>query len=186
MQQTHYFFAIRIPYGISQNMQAELKRDNLSFKNWVHPADYHITLAFLGNPPSDSILNELAAKLKKEKWEMPFSLSIKGTGTFGPEQKPRIFWAGTEHSEELMVLQNKVYKASLEAGFQLDKKPFCPHITLARKWASEKNFKETFRQPADIKGDDYVFDANDFQLLKTNMEQTPKYETVELFSLERS
>ncbi|MBR8644102.1 hypothetical protein KEH51_03590 [[Brevibacterium] frigoritolerans] len=37
-------------------------------------------------------------------------------------------------ARKAFAIQRKVYNSCIEAGFELDKKPFKPHITLARKF----------------------------------------------------
>ncbi|MBR8644101.1 hypothetical protein KEH51_03585 [[Brevibacterium] frigoritolerans] len=46
-----FFFALVLPDDIKAYLNAvtEQLKPDFPFKKWLHPADYHITMAFLGN-----------------------------------------------------------------------------------------------------------------------------------------
>ncbi|MFD6439698.1 2'-5' RNA ligase family protein, partial [Peribacillus sp. NPDC060186] len=50
---THFFFALVLPDDIKTylNDVTEQIKSEFPFKKWLHQADYHITMAFLGNAP---------------------------------------------------------------------------------------------------------------------------------------
>lgn len=188
MLQTHYFLAIRLPEEISQKFFAlfDSYQPLLSFKKWVHPADYHITLAFLGHPPEEHFLQELHNRLETAVPLLErFDLQADHIGTFGNQLVPRIFWVGLKDSPFLQKLQKQVYEACIVTGFELDKKPFLPHITVARKWNGEKEYKEITELSADIKKEALKFTAENIQLLKTSLDHTPKYETCAVYHLQK-
>ncbi len=49
-RESHYFFALELPESCKNKLNewAGTIKEAYSFKSWVHPEDYHITLAFLG------------------------------------------------------------------------------------------------------------------------------------------
>ncbi|WP_162357126.1 RNA 2',3'-cyclic phosphodiesterase [Metabacillus mangrovi] len=176
----HYFLAIRIPEHQANDIHQQIQQHSgLHFKRWVHPLDYHITLAFLGEPVSDRQLAQLSGDVAEALKEDPvFQLEIGGLQTFGPANSPRILWVGTKPSRYLDEVRKKVYTLAGKSGFALDPKPFHPHITVARKWDSKTEFDlpdQTLPfQP---------FRAAAAELLKTNPDQTPKYETIQTYPL---
>ena len=91
--------------------------------NYLDPSNLHMTLAFIGEWPEDvtGILPPV---------EQPFSLILSRIGLF-PEAK--VIWAGTEASEPLNRLAERVRSILSAAGVPFDPKPFVPHITLGRK-----------------------------------------------------
>lgn len=183
MSKHHYFFAIKLPKEAKNflNEWMEAKKHEFPFAKWVHPEDYHITLAFLGFAPEDMISAAIQTMPQVLIGVPPFSLTLHQIGTFGPQKKPRIFWADVEHSTELIQLQKKVYNQALKVGFDLDKKPFRPHITLARKWNSVEEFDPNLL--TDIEGD-FSFTVNEIILYETHLDKTPKYHEFARFSLE--
>ncbi len=186
MQVHHYFLAIPIhqTQGSSIQKWLDVNKDQLPFQKWVYPEDYHVTLAFLGDIETERKKVQLQHAVKTVTSQMPsFSLSLKGIGIFGPESSPRIFWASMNESGALHHLQKNIYQACVDTNFKLDKKPFHPHITLARKWAGHhpypkgKDYDLAFQEV-----DPVVVDR--IHLYETHLDQRPKYKIVETFSLQ--
>ncbi|PLT29232.1 RNA 2',3'-cyclic phosphodiesterase [Peribacillus deserti] len=180
MTHSNYFYALKLPKEAKDHLQEKMSelKDKMSFKKWVHPEDFHITLAFLGKIEEEKLENSIQ-KMRRISTEHPrFSLRLTEMGIFGPPSSPRILWAGIDHSKKLYSLQRDVYRACEESGFRLDKKPFKPHITTARRYTGENSFNAaSLRLPGD-----YTFTADQFTLYKTNMGMSPSYETIEDFT----
>jgi RNA 2',3'-cyclic 3'-phosphodiesterase len=186
MNQTHFFFALRIPEETKLIMKkhGEKLKERIPFSRWVHHEDLHITLAFLGDAPSEKLL--IAEKNVKEalKNSNTFNLQINQLGIFGRVESPRIFWADTSESRELQDLRKKVYTACVDAGFQLETRPFRPHITIARKWKGEEGFQmELLEIWKKLQPEPLMFDAAEVVLYQTHLHKTPKYEPITRFPL---
>jgi len=95
---------------------------------WVGPATFHITLQFLGESAK---LDEIRSALQHVRGAA-IPLSFRGTGFFPNPKSPRVFWIGIESDESLQQLANAIGDALGPFGFQRDKGPFKPHLTLAR------------------------------------------------------
>jgi RNA 2',3'-cyclic 3'-phosphodiesterase len=182
----HYFLAVRLPNEAKQLLyeQAVQWKSELMFARWVHHEDYHITLAFLGNA-SESQLNTTKKLVQKNiDGFSAFSLTIQHLGTFGRKDSPRIFWAGVHKEERLHQLRNLVFSACEQAGFQLETRPFSPHITLARKWEGSSSFAPVLLNDDNrLKEAPITFEAKEVVLYRTRFEKTPKYEEVATFPL---
>ncbi|MEH6905473.1 RNA 2',3'-cyclic phosphodiesterase [Neobacillus drentensis] len=183
---SHFFFAVRIPEQTKLRMQEHIEKikERIPFSRWVHYQDLHITLAFLGSAPPDKLKqaeNQVQEALKDVQ---TFTLKINKLGFFGNVDSPRVFWADTEESKNLQSIRNKVFFACEEAGFQLETRPFRPHITLARKWKGEQPFHpellglwEEF-QPVPLS-----FEAGEVVIYQTHLDKTPKYEAIKIYPL---
>lgn len=183
---THFFFAVRIPEQTKLRMQEHIEKikERIPFSRWVHSQDLHITLAFLGSAPPDKLKqaeNQVQEALKDVQ---TITLKINKLGFFGNVDSPRVFWADTEESKNLQSIRNKVFSACEEAGFQLETRPFRPHITLARKWKGEQPFQpellglwEEF-QPVPLS-----FEAGEVVIYQTHLDKTPKYEAIKIYPL---
>ncbi|MBM7653215.1 RNA 2',3'-cyclic phosphodiesterase [Neobacillus cucumis] len=185
-QQPHFFFAVRIPEETKRIMKNHLEKlqETLPFSRWVHPMDLHITLAFLGAAEPEKL--KLAETYVKEALhsEESFTLKINKLGFFGKEDSPRVFWADTENSEELINSRKKVFQACLKAGFVLETRPFRPHITLARKWKGTGEFQtDLLNVWHGLQPEPLPFQAKDVVVYQTHLNQTPKYEAVTIFPL---
>ncbi|HWK21862.1 MAG TPA: RNA 2',3'-cyclic phosphodiesterase [Ureibacillus sp.] len=182
MSKHHYFLAAKLPNNVKEYLKewVEVNKVDFPFAKWVHFEDYHITLAFLGFA-EENMKQEVIDKIPevlRDEW--PFTLTLSKIGTFGPHKKPRIFWADVEHSEDLNQIQKKVHRQCVNIGFDLDKKTFRPHITLARKWQGESDFEiETLKEFENS----LSFTVNEVVLYETHLDKTPKYHEYAVFSL---
>ncbi|WP_335871321.1 RNA 2',3'-cyclic phosphodiesterase [Bacillus sp. 2205SS5-2] len=182
----HYFLALPLTSSLKQEIHwwtAKIQRD-WPFLQWVHPQDYHLTLIFLGKATSKQ-LESICQKLKEVPYDR-FKIQIHEIGTFGNEEKPRILWAGVEDNPVLCSLQAYVYTVCKQEGIPLEARQFTPHITLARKWGGENVFSLNEIQ------NDFVFTmkkspmvVENIVLYRTHMNQSPKYEAIQRFPLNR-
>ncbi|MGE7604618.1 RNA 2',3'-cyclic phosphodiesterase [Peribacillus sp. NPDC097675] len=181
---THFFFALVLPDSIKRHLhtQTDELKSTFPFKKWLHPADYHITMAFLGN--AEATMKEEALELIKHSLanEQAFELDIDGIDVFGKKESPRILWAGVKQEERLNAIQKKIYESCKQAGFELDKKPFKPHITLARKFEGEPTFSiNKVRQL--VNPEEKRFQASQIALYQTHLGASPSYEPVYTINL---
>ncbi|QPQ29252.1 RNA 2',3'-cyclic phosphodiesterase [Lysinibacillus sp. JNUCC 51] len=172
----HFFIAVPLPSDIKAalNDKCEKMKTDVPFKRWVHQEDYHITLAFLGHADEKQLQDVMDEARKNLLNIPPFELCIQGFKTFGRQEYPRILWADLLESQQLNIVQELVYQDCMKVGFELDKKPFIPHITVARKWdvacgkiPSEALMEDNFQLPK--------FLVEEVVLYESKIEETPKY-----------
>lgn len=100
---------------------------------WVDPQGVHLTLAFLGELDDAQLAKALAATQYAATQANPFTYRLAGLGTFGPPRSPRVLWMGiSEPSATLDGVHHALALALEEQGFTTEKRPFSPHLTLAR------------------------------------------------------
>ena len=117
------------------------------------------------------------------KNENAFPFEIEGINTFGNKQSPRIFWASLKYENRLHQLQAVMAKLCSEVGFSLEDRKFNPHITLARNWKGAEFKPELLQKYNPFSKEPLSFIAHEVVLYKTNLEKTPKYESIATFSL---
>lgn len=186
-QRTHYFFAVKIPEETKFMMKDHLEKlkERIPFSRWVNYLDLHITLAFLGAAHTEKL--SLAENNVKQALEgsKPFTLKINHLGCFGSKESPRVFWAALEESLELNSIRNAVYTACEQAGFQLEMRPFYPHLTLARKWKGDAPFQiELLKIWEELQPEPLSFRAGEVALYQTHLDETPKYEALKIYRLQ--
>ena len=108
--------------------------------------NFHLTLAFLGECDRGDMkkIRHAMDNAPSGKFELVFDRA--GSFSRGDEQ---IFWVGASRCDPLFTLQRALSDALLENGFELDSRPFRPHITLARRLVltdgfSVKSFENEF------------------------------------------
>jgi RNA 2',3'-cyclic 3'-phosphodiesterase len=183
---SHFFFAVRIPENTKLIMKDHMEKikERVPFSRWVHYMDLHITLAFLGSASPDK-LAEATKNVKAALIDEPaLTLNINKLGFFGSVESPRVFWADSQESHELKTIRQKVFSACEKAGFQLETRPFRPHITLARKWSGAHPFdKDMLDLWNELQPNPLLFLAGDVVLYQTHLNKTPKYEAINIFPL---
>jgi len=184
MKGNHYFFAVKLPSEAKRfiHQWVMTNKEHYPFKRWVHPEDYHITLAFLGNQEKEMLTKAIAAIAKIVEEEKPFELTFHQLGVFGNVTVPRIFWLDVKTCKQLTDIQKNVYNQCIKLGFALDKKPFRPHITLARKWDGPDPFQMNMLNQYSFQ-QSFSFSVNQIVLYETHLNQTPKYKEYHVFQL---
>lgn len=185
-KKTHFFFAFSLPMETKLKLKevCTIMKERFPFQRWVHFEDLHITLAFLGAADErklEAAKNSIEERLTGHK---SFPLHIHELGVFGREEAPRIFWANTYTENRLTEVRDIVFSACQEAGFDLETRPFKPHITLARKWIGTEPFDANLlihKNP--FKEESIFFTANEVVLFQTHLDRTPKYERKAIFPL---
>jgi 2'-5' RNA ligase len=62
----------------------------------------------------------------------PFSLRLKGVGTFPPRGIPRVLYAGVDPHDSLLALRQAIDRKLADVAIPRDKQKYTPHLTLAR------------------------------------------------------
>lgn len=182
----NYFYAVKIPEVEKNQLHRFVaeKKHNYPFKNWVHPQDYHITLAFLGKI-DEELLREANNNVQNHLFqEKSFSLTIRRLGIFGSKHSPRVFWADVYPSSELLAIRQSVYQACEQAGLVLDQRPFRPHITLARRWTGDGPFTDQLKRQVQLQnGTKISFSVEEIVLYESWPQAIPRYKEVANFPL---
>lgn len=94
---------------------------------WSAPESWHITLQFLGGTTEEQYAC-VTARLGEIRSE-PVPIRLGGVGIF---ERTGIFHVEVEPTEGLVALQQQVTAHTGPCGFELEDRPYRPHITLAR------------------------------------------------------
>ncbi|MDA8430017.1 MAG: RNA 2',3'-cyclic phosphodiesterase [Geobacteraceae bacterium] len=122
------FIAIELPPEIKKALNA--LRSEIAGVHWLPPEQLHLTLLFLGDIAADQ-LEQLSHCLLLVK-AAPFRLRVTSTGCFPNPRSPRVLWVGLQRQTALERLAAQVRSAATSCGIVPEKRPFSPHITMAR------------------------------------------------------
>lgn len=125
-----------------QNAAGVLKSHSISARI-SHRENLHLTLAFIGETNRVIAAQSALDCVKAE----PFELTLHGYGEFTRPQGS-ICFAKAEGGTSLSALADSVRNNLIENGFDIDKKPFKPHITLARDFIPSKDFSKNIMESA--------------------------------------
>ena len=124
------FLAINFPEDVknalSSGMTALARRGVRA--NWSRRENLHLTLEFLGEVRDAAPVVEAMERVKAHK----FSICFTDTGRFRRDGGD-IFWLGVARTEPLMLLQAQLHEALRREGLRLERRPYRPHLTLARR-----------------------------------------------------
>lgn len=126
------FLALPIPPDIAAAAFALLPPPVPALRR-VRPELMHLTLAFLGETADPRLPDVLAAAEAAGKGQQAFEIVFDQAGRFPPTGVPRVVWLGVGAGRApLQALADRVVTALRERGLPFEKRPFQPHLTLAR------------------------------------------------------
>lgn len=103
---------------------------------WTDASRLHLTLKFLDEQPESAVqplvdaLDGVAAK--HFAFDMRVGDGEHTIGTFPNFRRPRVVWMGVANDPRLELLHHDVEVVCEQFGFELDGRPFRPHVTLVR------------------------------------------------------
>lgn len=100
---------------------------------WVRLEGLHMTLRFLGPTPEGRVPDLAAAVASVAREGEPFTITIRGAGSFPPTGRPRTIWLDVRDGvEKLEGLATRLDDRLAEDGWDRERRPFRAHLTLAR------------------------------------------------------
>jgi RNA 2',3'-cyclic 3'-phosphodiesterase len=125
------FTGLDLPSDVIQNLERLLVRLRPAARvNWSPVANLHITTKFIGEWP-DEKLNVLTTALGALPARAAIAVHMHKLGFFPNPRAPRNFWCGIE-APGLPELAADTEAATSGAGIPAEKRPYSPHLTLAR------------------------------------------------------
>lgn len=113
-------------------------QDKSNAVRWVDQANYHITLAFLGEQQEHD-LEQLADQLDRQLHSSELAIEVSHLSPF-PESRPKLIAAMLKRGEQLDTLHAQVMSALIVSNIRIEKRRFLPHISLGRYRHSRNHF----------------------------------------------
>ncbi len=136
-QPLRLFIAVELSDALKRALadtQRALRRD-LDFPalRWVAPDSIHITLKFLGDTPPSLVPAMQDALAGIAPQHAPFEIVAADLGVFPSLARPAVLWVGlTGGVRALQAARDDVERVIAPLGYPTEKRPFSPHLTLAR------------------------------------------------------
>ena len=137
MEMVRTFIAITLPMEVKSEMAAvssELSQQCPPHSvRWVKTAQMHLTLRFLGDT-AVSTLRQLTSDLDRiASWHNSFGLKLNSLGCFPNKKRTRVIWIGLGGElDAAQKLQAEIETAVVAHGWQVENRPFQPHLTIGR------------------------------------------------------
>lgn len=129
------FVCAQLPPDIRSDLgrvQDKLRRGGLKLK-WVQPELLHFTLCFLGEiDPAGAapLVENLEISMHGQE---SFQIALGHLGAFPRIDKAHVLWVGVRQgASALEALAHKAVNTVQACGLPFDRKPFKPHLTIAR------------------------------------------------------
>ena len=130
------FVACEVPDDVRDSIGGvidELRSRSGSAVRWIKPDGVHVTVKFLGEVPVKQLPAIKIAIQEAVVGHSPFELELSNIGTFGGREGLRIMWVGIAGDVlRLEALVRAVNAALAVVGFEPERRPFRPHLTLGR------------------------------------------------------
>lgn len=129
------FIAVSVPEGPLRTVEhaVEPLRRELPDARWAAIASQHITLKFLGWTEESRVEEVRTAMASVAAQHESADVSMRDVGAFPNQRRARVVWAGIEDASRLLSSLAHALEAAVEPlGFERERRPFTPHLTLAR------------------------------------------------------
>jgi RNA 2',3'-cyclic 3'-phosphodiesterase len=174
------FVAADVPDDVRANVAEAVGplRERLPGARWTPPANWHVTLKFLGTTWPRLVewvtrsVEDAAARAA------PFRTSVVGLGAFPSARRARVLWAGLDDPGGAFGAVAAALDEALASEFEPEKRPFSAHLTVAR-----------LKEPAPIPGEvpevaTASFDVDRIVLYRSRLQRpAPIYEPLDAFPL---
>jgi 2'-5' RNA ligase len=127
------FVAIEIPEVVKDAAEAAFApwREVFPEARWVPRENLHVTLKFLGRT-SPRLTDWVPEQVEAAAADVSrFTARLRGVGSFPSAKRGRALWGGFEETDALAGLAAEI-EASLAEEFPAERRPFHPHLTVAR------------------------------------------------------
>lgn len=115
--------------------------------SWIDESRLHLTLKFLGEQPAERVPEVADALARVAVRHRDLLLEVNGVGAFPNFRRARVVWMGVAQDARLELVHHDVEVECERVGFEVEGRPFRPHLTLARVKSplSEEKLRELAR-----------------------------------------
>ncbi len=132
---TRTFIALELNEALQRHLSGVIRQMALVLPrlHWVDPHGIHLTLAFLGELTDEQLAEAMQATEAAAQTIPAFDYRLSHVDIFGQQHQPRVIWVGIEEPSGTLPRLHLTLNRELERhGFEVDTRPFSPHLTLSR------------------------------------------------------
>lgn len=120
------------PLRAARELLERLRNDIVGVR-WVRPEGLHITLHFFGRLTEADVRRAVDVLQPVIGGTLPAQLTLDTLGQFPQRGRPRVLWAGARDGNPgVVALAASCHVALESAGFEIERRAFHAHCTLAR------------------------------------------------------
>lgn len=126
------FFALDLPDDVRHRPDPAVPDEWAAHLRRVPAESRHVTLAFLGDVPADRV-PAIRAAVAALPPVGPIDLTPAGVGFFPPRGPPRVLVVHLSSNDDRLARRHASLELALaRLGFEPERRPFRPHVTIAR------------------------------------------------------
>ena len=197
---TRTFIALEMHPSMQRALGQTIERfaQALPTLRWVGAAGIHLTLAFLGELDDERLALAMEATQAAARNFPAFAYRLAAPGMFGSPQQPRVIWMGIEDQpigqlsgSPLQRLHHTLNRELERRGFETEKRPFSPHLTLARVRqpltpAEQQSLQRLLHSKLD-NASSTLYKVNHLNVMKSELSRAgAKYSVLEAYALNSS
>jgi 2'-5' RNA ligase len=135
MAKIRTFIAFETPPSVREkiiSLENQLRQSPADVR-WESPDKFHITIKFLGDVDDGQLPDILALIERISHMHTTFNIVYSGLGAFPNKKQPRVVWIGCENPDGILAgLKDALDRGLAPKGFEIEQRPFHPHLTLGR------------------------------------------------------
>jgi 2'-5' RNA ligase len=175
------FVAFEVPEAVRSDLSRAVEplAERFPKGRWVPLENQHVTVKFLGSTYQRRVEWVTSTVRRVAGDQPPFESRVAGLGAFPNARRARVLWAGLDDAGSRSAAIAGALDAGLAPEFKVEKRPFTPHLTVAR-----------FEPPVGLDPREIVFESEPFTvrrivLFRSHLRRpAPLYEPVAMFPLE--
>lgn len=179
------FVAVELPDRVREHLDARTAplRASMAGWRWTPAAQWHLTLAFLGEVPEER-LPEVSRRMGlAARRHEPFDLELAGLGAFSSLRRARVLWTGVDGDREVLTaLADSVGAGARRAKIRIEERRYRPHMTLGRRRAPA-DVRDALEGDVGYQGPSWR--VEEFALVQSHLGASVRHEIRERFPLGR-
>jgi RNA 2',3'-cyclic 3'-phosphodiesterase len=127
------FVALEIPVAVRENLAAVGQNfpQRKSQMRWVRAENFHVTLKFIGEVPSEKV-EIISAALREVRADLPVEVCFRGLAWYWNAKGLGMLFGTIDPSASLSTLARDIDGRLEPLGIPPENRAFTPHLTLAR------------------------------------------------------
>ncbi|MGI6685355.1 MAG: RNA 2',3'-cyclic phosphodiesterase [Bacillota bacterium] len=130
--------------------------------NFTHKENLHLTLVFIGETCKVEAVKSAIDCVSFA----PFHLTIGGLGRF-KRNGGDIYWIGVKQNSDLNNIYHQLRQELVKRDFNIENRPYKPHLTLGREVVFPKSFDETGKKELAASIPEMTMPVDSFSLMKS-------------------
>ena len=130
------FVAFEVPEAQKDSVQkaiASLEPAAVPGARWTSRESWHVTLKFLGATAEERLAEVTGVVEQAASASPPAMTSLRGIGAFPGFRRARVLWVGLDDAGGVLgALARTLEEGFVPLGFPAERRPWTPHLTLAR------------------------------------------------------